>query len=73
MAQPLSRPSLSRLVRPLLQHAVLATALAAGLPAQAGPNLSEASVALSLAPVALSVGVVSGTGVALSAVPLAVL
>lgn len=73
MAQPLSHARLPRLARHLMQHAVLAAALAAGLPVQAGPNLSEASVALSLAPVALSVGVVSATGAVLSAVPLAVL
>lgn len=73
MAQALAPTRLSCLARHLTQQAVLVTTLAAGLPAHAGPNLSEASIALSLAPVALSVGVVSATGVALSAVPLAVL
>ena len=73
MAQALAPTRLSCLARHLMQQAVLVTALAAGLPAHAGQNLSEASLALSLAPVALSVGMVSATGAVLSAVPLAVL
>ncbi|MCE4555779.1 hypothetical protein [Pelomonas cellulosilytica] len=46
-----------------------ALSLALALPARAHNDPSEASTALSLAPVALSVGAVSATGVALSAVP----
>ncbi len=50
----------------------LALALSSSLPAQAhGP--SDASAVLSLAPVVLSVGAVSATGVALSALPAGIL
>lgn len=56
-----------------LQIAALSLALCAAWPAQADANLSEASLAVSLAPVALSVGVVGATGVALSAVPVGLL
>ena len=56
-----------------LQIAALSVALCAAWPAQADANLSEASLAVSLAPVALSVGVVGATGVALSAVPVGLL
>lgn len=45
------------------------TALAAALLAPAARAQSEVSLAVSLAPVALSVGAVSATGVALSAIP----
>lgn len=51
-----------------LRPALLGLALCAAWPAQAH-NPSEASVAVSLAPVVLSIGAVSATGVALSAVP----
>lgn len=52
---------------------MLAAVLCAGLPAQARPGLSEASIAVSVAPVALSVGVIGAGGMVLSAVPVAVL
>lgn len=49
--------------------ALTALSLALALPARAHDGASEASAALSPAPVVLSVGAVSATGVALSAVP----
>ncbi|HEY8879861.1 MAG TPA: hypothetical protein VIN03_19990 [Roseateles sp.] len=61
-----------RLARAAIQPALLSVALCAAWPAQAH-NLSEASVAVSLAPVALSIGAVSATGVALSAIPAGIL
>ena len=73
MPQSLTSPALQRSVRHLVQHVALAAALCAGLPAQARPGLSEASIAVSLAPVAASVGVIGAGGMVLSAAPLAVL
>jgi hypothetical protein len=61
-----------RLARAAIQPALLGLALCAAWPAQAH-DPSAASVAMSLAPVALSIGAVSATGVALSAVPAGIL
>ena len=61
-----------RIARTAIQPALLALTLCAAWPAQAH-NLSEASVAVSMAPVALSIGAVSATGVALSALPVGIL
>lgn len=57
-------------MKPLLAAVALSLSLAA---AQAHNGPSEASAALSLAPVVLSVGAVSATGVALSALPAGIL
>lgn len=73
MPQSPTSTALPRTARHWMQHAVLAAALCAGLPAQARPGLSQASVAVSVAPVALSVGVIGAGGMVLSAVPVAVL
>lgn len=73
MPQSSNSPRLPRAARDLVQCAVLAAALCAGVSAQARPGLSEASVAVSMAPVALSVGMVSATGAVLSVAPVAVL
>ena len=62
-----------RIARSALQPALLGLALCTAWPARANAGLSEASVAISVAPVVLSVGAVSGTGVALSAVPAGIL
>lgn len=51
----------------------LGLALALTLPARAHDGPSEASAALSLAPVALSVGAVSATGAAVSVLPAGIL
>lgn len=66
-------PATFRAARLALLHTALAAALCTALPARADANLSEASLAVSLAPVALSVGVVGATGMVLSAVPVALL
>ncbi|HEV6966839.1 hypothetical protein [Roseateles sp.] len=52
--------------------ALTALSLALALPARAHDGPSEASAALSLAPVVLSVGAVSATGAAVSAVPVGI-
>lgn len=57
-------------MKPLFAALTLSLALSA---AQAHNGPSEASAALSLAPVVLSVGAVSATGVALSALPAGIL
>lgn len=57
-------------MKPVLAALTLSLALAS---AQAHTNPSEASLAVSLAPVVLSVGAVSATGVALSALPVGIL
>ncbi|MEO6281365.1 hypothetical protein [Roseateles sp.] len=59
-------------MKPLLAALTLSLSLAMAS-AQAHTNPSEASVALSLAPVVLSVGAVSATGVVLSALPVGIL
>ncbi|MFG6468219.1 hypothetical protein [Roseateles sp. BYS87W] len=63
--------SLAQALTPALASLTLAAAL--HTPAQAHGNLSETSVALSAAPLVLSVGAVSATGVALSTVPVGLL
>ncbi|PTT77627.1 hypothetical protein DBR42_24850, partial [Pelomonas sp. HMWF004] len=67
------RPVTRHLARHGRAAALLALALAAATTARAHGNPSEASAALSLAPVVLSVGAVSATGVALSALPVGIL
>ena len=57
-------------MKPVLAALTLSLALAS---AQVHTNPSEASLAISLAPVVLSVGAVSATGVALSALPVGIL
>lgn len=69
----LPTPAVQRIARSALQPALLGLALCTAWPAQAHNRLSEASVALSVAPLVLSVGAVSATGVALSAVPVGIL
>ncbi len=63
---------IERASRAAIQPALLGLALLGACHAQAH-NLSEASVAVSLAPVVLSIGAVSATGVALSAIPSGIL
>lgn len=53
--------------------AITSLSLALGLPAQAHTSPSEASAALSVAPIVLSVGAVSAGGVVLSAIPAGIL
>jgi hypothetical protein len=64
---------IARASRAAIQPALLGLAFLAAWPAQADANLSEASAAISLAPLALSIGAVSATGVALSAIPAGIL
>ena len=56
-----------------MKRLLVATALALSLGAQAHTSPSEASAVLSVAPVVLSVGAVSATGVVLSALPAGIL